>query len=138
MDKSINNLAQKICNEHFKITNSEHCKNLNYLWYLQLEGSNKGTFKPFIFLAELRLLNYLKYIDDSSLDNAANMLTSLDKENTFVVSQVIKFYRKERIKDFGECTNENLNYNQVKEDYESKILHKSLWSNYTQKNKTND
>ena len=138
MDKSINNLAKKICKEHFMITDSPHCKNLNYLWYLQLEGSNKGTFRPFIFLAELRLLHYLKYIDDNSLENAANMLASSDKDNTFVVSQVIKFYRKQRIKNIGECTNTNSNYDQIKKDYEFKILHKSILSNYTQRNRNND
>tara|TARA_R110000851_G_scaffold75338_4_gene166136 strand:+ start:1276 stop:1689 length:414 start_codon:yes stop_codon:yes gene_type:complete len=128
MEKEIINLSKKICNEHYKITDSDDCRNLNYLWYMYVDGLGKNTFKPFVFLAELKLLEYLKYIEKNNLENAINMLNSSDKENMYVVSQVISFYRKKRIKDLGECVDGNANYDQVKKDYEFKILNKSVWS----------
>ncbi len=48
-----------------------------------------------------------------------------------MASQVIKFYRKQRIKDLGEFNKHNMNkkeYIKVRKDYESKILNKDVWS----------
>tara|TARA_R110002020_G_scaffold431389_1_gene641384 strand:+ start:769 stop:1083 length:315 start_codon:yes stop_codon:yes gene_type:complete len=96
---------------------------------MYVKGTKKGTYKPFIFLAELRLLEYLGYIDDISAANTIKLLESPDKENWFVASQVINFYRKQRIKDLGEFNLEKSRYIQTRMDYESKILNSEVWSN---------
>jgi hypothetical protein len=129
MEKRIINLTKKICKEHFEMTNGDDCKNLNYLWYMYVHGTKKNTFKPFVFLAELSLLHYLKYIDKKSTNNVISMLESTDKENLFVASQVIQFYRKERIKELGEFNIKEPKYVEVRKSYETKILNKDIWSN---------
>jgi hypothetical protein len=90
-------------------------------------GAKKGTYKPFVFLAELKLLEYLGYMDETSVENAIKLLSSPDKENLFVASQVIQFFRNERIKEMGEFNLEKSRYIQARMDYESKIMTKNLW-----------
>ena len=98
MERRIRNLSKKICLEHFEITNAPECKNLHMLWYMYVKGTKKGTYKPFVFLAELRLLQYLGYMDPDSVKNAVRLLESPDKENWFVASQVINFLEKKELK----------------------------------------
>ena len=129
MERSIKNLSKKICLEHFKITDSPECKNLHLLWYMYVEGTKAGTYKPFVFLAELKLLEYLGYMDPDSVKNAVKLLESPDKENWYIASQVIKFFRKERIKEHGEFDPNHSKYIMARKDYESKILNKEVWSN---------
>ena len=57
------------------------------------------------------------------------MLESTDKENLFVASQIIQFYRKERIKELGEFNIKEPKYVEVRKSYETKILNKDIWSN---------
>ena len=129
MERSIRNLSKKICLEHFKITNAPECLNLHMLWYMYVEGTKAGTYKPFVFLAELKLLEYLGYMDPDSVKNAVKLLESPDKENWFVACQVIKFFRKERIKEHGEFDPTHGKYIMVRKKYESKILNKEVWNN---------
>jgi len=129
MERRIRNLSNKICIEHFEITDCPECNNLHMLWYMYVKGTKKGTYKPFVFLAELRLLQYLGYMDESSVDNCVRLLESPDKENLFVASQVIKFFRKQRIKELGEFNLKKSRYIQTRMDYESKILNSEVWSN---------
>ena len=129
MERRIRNLSNKICIEHFEITDCPECNNLHMLWYMYVKGTKKGTYKPFVFLAELRLLQYLGYMDESSVDNCVSLLESPDKENLFVASQVIKFFRKQRIKELGEFNLKKSRYIQTRMDYESKILNSEVWSN---------
>ena len=127
MERRLRNLSKKICIEHFDLTNCEECRNLHMLWHMYTAGTKKGTYRPFIFLAELKLLEYLGYMDESSVENAIKLLGSPDKENLFVASQVIKFFRNERIKEMGEFNLEKSRYIQARMDYESKIMTKNLW-----------
>ena len=129
MERRIRNLSKKICIEHFEITDCDECKNLHLLWYMYVKGTSRDTYKPFIFLAELKLLQYLGYMDPSSVENAIKLLESPDKENWFIASQVIKFFRKERIKDLGEFDPTHGKYMMVRKEYESKILNEEVWSN---------
>ena len=129
MEMRIKNLSKKICLEHFKITDAPECNNLHMLWYMYVKGTKRGTYKPFVFLAELRLLQYLGYMDPDSVENAVRLLESPDKENWFVASQVIKFFRNERIKDLGEFDPTHGKYMMVRKEYESKILNQEVWSN---------
>tara|TARA_S200002703_G_scaffold49279_3_gene42710 strand:- start:94199 stop:94612 length:414 start_codon:yes stop_codon:yes gene_type:complete len=128
MERRIRNLSKKICREHFDLTDCDECRNLHMLWYMYVKGVKKGTYKPFVFLAELKLLEYLGYMDESSVENAIRLLESPDKENLFVASQVIKFFRNERIKEMGEFNLEKSRYIQTRIDYESKIMNSNLWS----------
>ena len=68
-------------------------------------------------------------MDESSVDNCVRLLESPDKENLFVASQVIKFFRKQRIKELGEFNLKKSRYIQTRMDYESKILNSEVWSN---------
>jgi len=68
-------------------------------------------------------------MDPDSVKNAVRLLESPDKENWFVASQVIKFFRKERIKEHGEFDPTHSKYIMVRKEYESKILNKEVWSN---------
>lgn len=127
MERRLRNLSKKICIEHFDLTNCEECRNLNILWHMYVSGTKKGTYRPFIFLAELKLLEYLGYMDESSVENAIRLIESPDKENLFVASQVIKFFRNERIKEMGEFNLEKSRYIQARMEYESKIMNSNLW-----------
>ena len=127
MERRLRNLSKKICIEHFDLTDCDECRNIHMLWYMYVKGIMKGTYKPFVFLAELKLLEYLGYMDESSVKNAIKLLGSPDKENLFVASQVIKFFRNERIKEMGEFNLEKSRYIQARMEYESKIMTKNLW-----------
>jgi hypothetical protein len=94
---------------------------------MYVKGIMKGTYKPFVFLAELKLLEYLGYMDETSVENAIRLIESPDKENLFVASQVIKFFRNERIKEMGEFNLEKSRYIQARMEYESKIMNSNLW-----------
>ena len=68
-------------------------------------------------------------MDKSSIENAVKLLESPDKENSFVVSQVIQFFRKKRIKDLGEFDSNHSKYIMARKEYEFKILNQEVWSN---------
>lgn len=132
MERRLRNLSKKICIEHFKITDCDECRNIHFLWYMYVKGVKKGTYKPFVFLAELKLLEYLGYMDESSVKNVVKLLRSPDKENLYVASQVIKFFRKERIKDLGEFATDHGKYIMARREYESKILNSEIWEDKKQ------
>ena len=127
MERRLRNLSKKICIEHFDLTDCDECSNIHMLWYMYVKGIMKGTYKPFVFLAELKLLEYLGYMDETSVENAIRLIESPDKENLFVASQVIKFFRNERIKEMGEFNLEKSRYIQARMEYESKIMNSNLW-----------
>ena len=126
MERRIANLAKKICLEHFEISSNS---GTNYLWFMYIDGTKKGTFKPFIFLAELHLL-YLNIMEQDQVDNCISLLRSPDKENLFVASQVINFFRKERIKKLDHFNPKKLGpYAEVVRDYDTKVVNVYLWNN---------
>lgn len=137
MEQRIKNLSKKIIKEHYEITDAPECQNLHMLWHMYQLGSKTGTYRPFILLAELRLLQYLNYMSEDNFNNTVKLLESKDEENWFVASQVINFFRKERIKDHGEFNIKKSIYIKCREDYESKILNKEVWSK-KQKLENND
>tara|TARA_R100001443_G_scaffold11009_1_gene20664 strand:- start:957 stop:1364 length:408 start_codon:yes stop_codon:yes gene_type:complete len=135
MERRIANLAKKICEEHFEISSNS---GTNYLWFMYIAGTKKDTFKPFIFLAELHLLLYFKFMEQGQVDNCVNLLRSPDKENLFVASQVINFFRKERLKKLGKYNSKDPGiYADAVRDYDTKIVNTSLWNN-VQKLETNE
>jgi len=135
MERRIANLAKKICLEHFEISANS---STNYLWFMYIDGTKEGTFKPFIFLAELHLLLYLNLMEEGQVNNCIKLLRSPDKENLFVASQVINFFRKERIKKLDHFNPKKLGpYADAVRDYDTKIVNTSLWNN-VQKLETNE
>jgi len=140
MERRIKNLAKKILDEHYKITSNPEAKNSNIIWMMHLNDANTsraGTIKPWMFLAEAHLLLYLGYMDKFSIENLVNLIKSPDKDNLFVASQVIKFYRNLRIKELGEYDKKKSKYREVIRDYDTKILNADLWKQY-KKLKAND
>ena len=140
MERRIKNLVKKILDEHYKITNNPECKNSNIMWMMHLNDANTsraGTIQPWMFLAEAHLLMYLGYMDKFSIENLVNLIKSPDKDNLFVASQVVKFYRNLRIKELGEFDKKKSKYREVIRDYDTKILNMDLWKQY-KKLKAND
>ena len=127
MERRVTNLAKKICKEHLQI--SSNGSSTHYLWFMYVDGTKEGNYKPFIFLAELHLLEYLGFMDESSVDNAVKLLQSPDRDNLFIASQVINFFRKERIKKLGEFDLKKSKYREVVRDYDSKIVNVKVWRN---------
>jgi hypothetical protein len=140
MERRIKNLGKKILDEHYKITSNPEAKNSNIMWMMYLKGaptSKAGMIKPWMFLAEAHLLMYLGYMDKYAVENLVNLIKSPDKDNLFVASQVIKFYRNLRIKELGEFDKKKSKYREVIRDYDTKILNADMWQQY-KKLKAND
>jgi fumarate reductase subunit D len=108
-NKLTDNLLLNICAEHHKIA-KENDSSLGYLWFLYDKGTKRGTFKPFIVMAEINLLNFMGLIDKAENDRMISLLKSVDKENLFMLLLAIDTFRKERIKKFGEYTVNNESY----------------------------
>jgi len=140
MERRIKNLGKKILDEHYKITSNPEAKNSNIMWMMYLNKANTskaGMIKPWMFLAEAHLLMYLGYMHKENIENLVNLIKSPDKDNLFVASQVVKFYRNLRIKELGEFDKKKSKYREVIRDYDSKILNMDLWKQYKTL-KTND
>ncbi len=140
MERRIKNLGKKILNEHFKITSNPEAKNSNIMWMMHFYNANTskaGMIKPWMFLVEAHLLMYLGYMDKYAVENLVNLIKSPDKDNLFVASQVVKFYRNLRIKELGEFDKKKSKYREVIRDYDTKILNADLWKQY-KKLKAND
>ena len=133
MERRIKNLGKKILDEHYKITSNPECKSSNIMWMMYLNNANTskaGMIKPWMFLAEAHLLMYLGYMYAPGVENLVNLIKSPDKDNLFVASQVIKFYRNLRIKELGEFDKKKSKYREVMRDYDTKILNADLWKQY--------
>lgn len=117
---------EDIVNEHFELTRKTDI-NLNYLWYLYKNGSNSGTYKPFILLAEMQLLKAMGYLSEEEIENMSGMLESEDKDNFNLVWLAIKTLRLARIKEHGEYSVDNSTYTEIEKDYPTKILHHGLF-----------
>lgn len=117
-------LIANICAEHYNI-----CKtidsNLAYLWYMYADGTKKGTFKPFIFIAECNLLKSVDIITEEEVENLLNMFKSVDEDNLYIVTLSINTLRKKRIKTLGLYSKENINYSKV--DYARYVINTSAF-----------
>jgi hypothetical protein len=109
LDTKIKNLISKICVEHLQISKLED-SNIGYLWYMYNDGSRKGDFKPFIFLAEINLLIATNYLAKEEKENMLNMLTSNDEDNAHILAYCILQLRDQRIKEKGSFTKDNPEY----------------------------
>lgn len=112
-DNKLRKLVNDIAEEHYKITSELGLSNLSYLWFMYANGSKKGDFKPFMFLAEVNLLVRLRYLDNEEKRNIIGLMTSSDKDNIYIAGLSILELRKERIKDLGKYTKDNIHYSDV-------------------------
>lgn len=117
-DKKLKKLVDDIAQEHYKITSELGLSNLSYLWFMYANGSKKGEFRPFIFLAEVNLLVRLNYLDSEEKRNIIGLMTSSDKDNIYIAGLSILELRKQRISDLGKYTRDNKHYELVNYDKE--------------------
>lgn len=124
--KEIEALTADIAAEHYEITKDVD-SNLNYLWYMYHKGSKAGTFKPFVFMAELQLLKRMGYTNDKEVQSMIKMLESDDEENVNLVTLAIKNYRDLRIQEYGEYTKVNKHYADIAKNYAYEILNHEVF-----------
>jgi len=119
-------LTAKIAEEHYEITRDVD-SNLNYLWYMYHKGSKAGTFKPFVFMAELQLLKRMGYTNDKEMQSMIKMLESEDEENIHLVTLAIKNFRDLRIQEHGEYSKVNKDYANIAKNYAFEILNHEVF-----------
>jgi hypothetical protein len=119
-DTQLKKLVEDIAKEHYDITSDLGLSNLSYLWFMYANGSKKGDFKPFIFLAEVNLLVRLNYLDNEEKRNIIGLMISSDEDNIYIAGLSILELRKQRIKDLGKYTKDNKHYELV--DYHKEVI----------------
>jgi hypothetical protein len=124
--KEIESLTAKIAAEHYNITDNVD-SNLNYLWYMYHKGTKAGTFKPFVFMAELQLLKRMGYTNDKEVQNMIKMLESEDQDNIHLVTLAIKNYRDLRIQEHGEYSKVSKDYANIAKNYAYEILNHEVF-----------
>jgi hypothetical protein len=131
MDKDIRiameALTAEIAAEHYEITQNVD-SNLNYLWYMYHKGSKAGTFRPFVYMAELQLLKKMGYTNDLEAKNMIKMLESSDEDNIHMVTLAIKNYRDLRIQEHGLYSKVNKDYWNVAKNYAFEILNHEVFT----------
>ena len=124
--KEIEALTAKIAAEHYEITKDVD-SNLNYLWYMYHKGSKAGTFKPFVYMAELQLLKRMGYTNDKEVQGMIKMLESEDEDNVHLVTLAIKNFRDLRIQEYGEYSKTNKYYAGIAKNYAYEILNHEVF-----------
>lgn len=124
--KEIEALTADIAAEHYEITKDVD-SNLNYLWYMYHKGTKAGTFKPFVFMAELQLLKKMGYTNDKEVQSMIKMLESEDEDNVHLVTLAIKNYRNLRIQEYGEYSKVNKYYADIAKNYAYEILNHEVF-----------
>jgi len=119
-------LTAEIAAEHYNITEDVD-SNLHYLWYMYHKGTKAGTFKPFVFMAELQLLKKMGYTNDKEVQNMIKMLESEDEDNIHLVTLAIKNYRDLRIQEHGEYSKVNKDYADIAKNYAFEILNHEVF-----------
>jgi len=129
-DPKLMKMIQDICTEHWEVAKTKD-SNIGYLWYMYAAGTKSGTFKPFIFFAELNLLVKTGYITEKEKDNMINMLDSLDEENAHMLAYSIFTLRDARIKDCGLWILDNEKYSKI--DYIRDVINIDIFVKKWQK-----
>lgn len=123
-ERKLEKLVRDICDEHLKISRIEDT-NMGYLWYMYAEGTKKGDFKPFIFLAEINLLLATGYITEIGKENLIGMISSEDDDNLYLAAYSILTFREKRIKEKGEWIESNQKYFEI--NYTRDIINPELF-----------
>ena len=124
--KVLRRVIKSIAQEHFHIT--LHCdRNMNYLWYMYHKGSKAGTFRPFVYMAELQLLKRMGYTNDKEVQSMIKMLESEDQDNVHLVTLSIKNFRDLRIQEYGEYCKVSKHYANIAKNYAFEILNHEVF-----------
>lgn len=123
-DKKIKNLVEDICNEHHG-SSVHQDSNIGYLWYMYVNGSKQGTFKPFMFMAELNLLVATGYVTEDEKQRMLGMMLSQDEDNFNLMAYSIIHFRNQRIKDMGLYVLDNEKYSNI--DYLTDVLSREMF-----------
>ena len=123
-----------ITEEHYNMTSQDNDttgsnNSLNYLWYMYHKGVNAGTYRPFIFMAEMHLLKEMGYMENDDIKNLNEMIKSEDKDNFYLGYLSLESLRSKRIKEHGAFSQGNKVYMDLVPDYASKILNTTLFQN---------
>lgn len=129
-DPKLMKMVMDICNEHWEISKPND-SNIGYLWYMYAAGTKQGTFKPFIFLAEINLLVKTGYITEVEKDNMIGMLDSSDEDNAHILAYSILTLRNSRTEDMGVWTLNNEKYKEI--DYIRDIINTQMFVGQWQK-----
>ena len=129
-DPKLMKMVRDICNEHREVAKPTD-SNIGYLWYMYASGTKEGTFRPFIFLAEINLLIKTGYVTAEEKDNMIKMLDSLDEDNAHLLAYSILTFRNQRIKDLGLWTPDNEKYKEI--DYIRDVINIDLFGKQWQK-----
>jgi hypothetical protein len=125
-DPKIMKLIQEICTEHQLVAKPSD-SNIGYLWFMYAAGTKAGTFRPFIFLAELNLLVKTGYTTEDEKQNMLGMFLSSDEDNANIMAYSILTLRSNRIKDMGLWTPDNDKYSEI--DYIRDIINTEIFMN---------
>lgn len=129
--KQFKKFLHSIIEEHYNMTldikSSAHT--LNYLWYMYYKGVKAGTYRPFIFMAEMHLLKEMGYMENENIQNINEMTKSEDKDNFYIGYLSLESLRNKRIKEHGVFSKENKVYINIISDYASKVLNTTLFQN---------
>jgi len=129
--KKFKKFLHSIIEEHYNmtldITGSGHT--LNYLWYMYHKGVKTGTYRPFIFMAEMHLLKEMGYMENDDIKNLNEMIKSEDKDNFYIGYLSLESLRSKRIEEHGIFSEGNKAYMNIIPDYASKVLNTTLFQN---------
>ena len=131
LTKKFKKFLHSIIEEHYNmtsdVTGSGHT--LNYLWYMYYKGVKAGTYRPFIFMAEMHLLKEMGYMENENIQNINEMTKSEDKDNFYLGYLSLESLRNKRIKEHGVFSEGNKAYMNIIPDYASKVLNTTLFQN---------
>ena len=129
--KKFKKFLHSIIEEHYNMTldikGSGHT--LNYLWYMYYKGVKAGTYRPFIFMAEMHLLKEMGYMTIEDIQNINNMIKSEDKDNFYIGYLSLESLRSKRIEEHVVFSEGNKAYMNIIPDYSSKVLNTTLFQN---------
>jgi hypothetical protein len=119
-DKELSKLCIAICSDHYELLKNVD-SNMSYTFNLYANGPYQGDYRKFMFYAELRLNKMLGLLTADEVENVYNMMTSEDKDNFYIVVQIVKHYMKERHTKFGALMDYK-GYDIARQNYLQEIL----------------
>lgn len=119
-DKELSKLCIAICSDHYELLKNVD-GNMSYTFNLYANGPYQGSYRKFMFYAELRLNKMLGLLTAEEVENAYNMMISEDQDNFYIVTQIVKHYMKERHAKFGALMDYK-GYDIARQNYLQEIL----------------
>ena len=119
-DKELSKLCIAICSDHYELLKNVD-SNMSYTFNLYANGSYAGQSRKFMFYAELRLNKVLGLLTAEEVENVYSMMISEDEDNLYMVTQIVKYYMKERHAKFGALMDYK-GYDIARQKYSQEIL----------------